>query len=73
MGIGVIRLLKVELGESEVGGKTFSTMKYEMVFPPVTTHATEFLYFPQPSDNEHFLSRLFCDGASECSSDFSRD
>jgi hypothetical protein len=48
-------LTDVERGEVSVGGKTFWTMKYQLHQSVITEHATLYLYFPQPSGNEHFL------------------
>jgi hypothetical protein len=56
---GEYTLRNVELGEIEVGGKTFWTMKYQARRLNLTTHATLFLYLPQPSNNEHFLAILY--------------
>ena len=52
---GQYRLSEVEMGEIETGGKTFWTMKYQTYRQGLINQATMFLYFPKPSNNEHFL------------------
>ena len=56
---GQYTLSEVEMGEIEVGGKTFWTMKYRINQQGLLNHATMFLYFPKPSNNEHFLVILY--------------
>jgi hypothetical protein len=56
---GEYGLSPVELGEVEVGSKTFWTMKYKTFHEDLTTHATLYLYLPRMADNEHFLLILY--------------
>ena len=56
---GQYALSDVERGEVTAGGNTFWTMRYQQHHQLVTSRATLFLYFPQPSDNEHFLVILY--------------